>query len=126
MSGGSFDYLYSQDLVTRRETVAEMAKCLREEGHEDAAIATEKVLSLFDDVEAAQAHLYDVWHAAEWMRSGDTGEDDLRASVERWRAKKPLELRTETVARLEPPPVEESYTVPTFGGDPTRTAEPTR
>ncbi len=83
MSGGSYDYLCwnTDDLCRRRGMVGAMAKRLEELGYRDAARATRDVLYLLDGAERAGQALADVWHAVEWLDSGDYGEESMRKAI---------------------------------------------
>lgn len=119
MSGGSFDYLHQSSpagLFTenRRDDLRRMAEELRKLGHEDAAVATETLLLLIEDshkeIEQRADLLNHVWHAAEWNRSGDWNEGDVRGAVEKWRhlrkrdAKPPVGKASSLPAFLQPLP----------------------
>ena len=75
MSGGSFNYLYRQDLSPVRGEVESMLVALREYPGSDAAVRqTECVLAHMDAIVALQSSLADVWKAVEWSHSGDSHE----------------------------------------------------
>lgn len=93
MSGGSFDYLYM---------AAGSARELGEKWHEVEAMVDElrgygpvadRALAAMAEMQAAMAAvlakseaLADVWHAAEWARSGDWGRNDTMYALERFNA----------------------------------------
>lgn len=68
MSGGSFNYLYTQDPY-RYEDLKDMASDLRSRGMYDAA---EETLALMP--QKASKELENLWHAVEWHRSCDWSE----------------------------------------------------
>lgn len=83
MSGGSYDYLCwnTDDLGRRRGHVHAMGERLEELGYPAAARATRDVLYLLDGAERAARALSDVWHAVEWLDSGDYGDDSARKAI---------------------------------------------
>lgn len=96
MSGGSFDYLFdasTADLFdgNRRDSLHEMVAELRRLGHDEAAQATESLLSIIEvahtEVETKAGKLRAIWKAAEWNRSGDWDEGDVAQAVEAYRKK---------------------------------------
>lgn len=90
MSGGSFNYLCykvdSEDIP--EDEVKRMAEWLREKNAIEAAVATERVLFHLRQARAVAQELEGIWHAAEWWRSGDYGEDQFKEAVEEWESKK--------------------------------------
>lgn len=84
MSGGSFNYL-AHRVESGQEfsayEVENIATALRERGYPDAADATWKIA----DAMRAQGSLLKVWHALEWVQSGDWTSDDLIHFVTEWR-----------------------------------------
>lgn len=94
MSGGSYDYLcWAQDLEDingKRYALREMADRLAGLGYaQDAAAETEELLVLLQQWEVrAQVRvkrLSDLWHAVEWWDSNDSGEDDVREALTKYR-----------------------------------------
>jgi len=85
MSGGSFNYLYSQELSDAESNIEGMRDYLHELGHHDAALRTADVLASLRAATDIQQELRDVWQAAEWCRSCDYGPDQVKESVESWR-----------------------------------------
>ena len=85
MSGGSFDYLYSKDLIDGRGLVERMRDELHRRGYHDAALRTADVLAVFDRVEVLQEELRDLWQEVEWCCSCDTTAEDVAVAVEKWR-----------------------------------------
>lgn len=81
MSGGSFDYLYlkeNKDLLDRIEDVSRMRDYLKANGCKESSEATNKLIKkLKKIVELDTKELRQVWHAAEWLSSGDWGREDL-------------------------------------------------
>lgn len=87
MSGGSYNYLCwnLDELSSRRHAVEGMAARLEGSGYRDAARATRNVLLLIDGAQKAAEALQDVWHAVEWADSGDYGEGQVQAEVEKFK-----------------------------------------
>lgn len=89
MSGGSYNYLFRDDLadLLGKETeLREMADRLAGLGYaEDAARETEELLTMLRQwrirAEVRVRRLSDVWHAVEWWDSSDWGEDKVREAV---------------------------------------------
>lgn len=82
MSGGSYDYLYaSSDLAGQRHSIRRMKERLDQlatNGMEAAAVAalrTRMVEAHLERADALARGLTEVWHAVEWLDSGDSGED---------------------------------------------------
>ena len=88
MSGSSFNYLYQRDLNAEAWEVREMAKALRDMGHEDAAKRTEDCAAALDLADAIRAELADVWHDVEWVHSSDYARGDEAESVAAWAEKR--------------------------------------
>jgi hypothetical protein len=98
VSGGSFEYLYALDVGdlfmkytdTENGTLAEMRDALIEYGDaEDVAAETERLrldLAAFRvRIEAKMGRLSPIWHAVEWHHSGDSGPENVRAAIEKYR-----------------------------------------
>ena len=93
MSGGSFEYLYMRDpgevMNGYEGELASMREALVEAGCEDAALATEQARLVlrhaYIQYEAARQALEGVWHAMEWWKSCDYGENQFREAVDKWR-----------------------------------------
>lgn len=94
MSGGSYNYLCHafdlDDLLERRHSLREMADRLAGLGYaEDAAKETEELLVLLNQwcvrAEVRRNRLADVWKAVEWWDSCDSGEDDVREALAKYR-----------------------------------------
>lgn len=62
-----------------------MAAYLREMGYPDAAEDTAQIVKLMDDIETRAEALRGLWRTAEWIFSGDYGEDQLEQGVKEWR-----------------------------------------
>lgn len=90
MSGGSHNYLcFADNLWDREEDLRHMADRLIELGYAEEA-ANETIATLFD-LQMAKAslneqisRLHKVWKAVEWMDSGDSGEDQLKAVLKEY------------------------------------------
>lgn len=77
MSGGSYNYLCwkdSTEVGSEREALEKMAARLKELGAYDAAYQTEEISVFFITLNQKIEKLRDVWHAVEWLDSGDWGE----------------------------------------------------
>lgn len=85
MSGGSFDYLYSQysltELLDRTDSIDTMGQTLRNAGYDAAAAATESILAdikaFEESILARVENLRGVWKAVEWTHSGDWGPESI-------------------------------------------------
>ena len=81
MSGGSFDYAYSRVLQFAEDLRAKIADNGKENDYgekcEFSAQTIARLQSIVEDAERTAK----LMKAAEWLYSGDTGEDDLSASV---------------------------------------------
>ena len=86
MSGGSFNYLCSQELTESSGLVESMGECLRSYGYEDVAQLTEQVSAKMKEINQIQSVLKDVWKCAEWVESGDYLPPDLADAVAEFRA----------------------------------------
>jgi hypothetical protein len=92
MSGGSFNYLYGIENLAELgdnhsgpslDDLQAMAEFLAGLGWADAAAGeTREWLELAE--REIPKRLRDVWHAMEWWRSCDYGEDQARAEVQRY------------------------------------------
>lgn len=94
MSGGSYNYLCHvqdlEDLRSHRYDLEEMASRLAGLGYaQDAARETEELLLLLRQWEVRAAarleRLTEVWKAVEWWDSCDSGEDEVRAALAKYR-----------------------------------------
>jgi hypothetical protein len=96
MSGGSYEYLYvktTEEIMGWgvRENLQRMADRLTEIGDaEDAAGETEDILAMIAQFERRVSvrlrRLSGVWHAVEWMDSGDSGIEEVRTALEAYRS----------------------------------------
>lgn len=78
MSGGHYNYLCykdSNEVGSQREELEKMAARLKELGAYDAAYRTEEISVFFFNLQQKIEKLRDVWHAVEWLDSGDWGYD---------------------------------------------------
>lgn len=93
MSGGSYDYLYCKEAEQLFDSPAQlhfMAERLGGLGWaDDAAKDAFDLLAIVTTqlvrVEAAQRRLADVFYAVEWWDSGDSGEDQVRRALAKYR-----------------------------------------
>ncbi|MFD3815026.1 hypothetical protein ACFWRZ_08160 [Streptomyces rubiginosohelvolus] len=94
MSGGSYNYLcYVSDLEDingKRHTLREMADRLAGLGYaQDAAAETEELLVMLQQWEiraqVRSKRLADIWKAIEWWDSSDSGEDDVKDALAKYR-----------------------------------------
>ncbi len=83
MSGGSFNYLYSQDPYIE-EDLRQMADDLRSRGMYEAAEATMELVP-----PRASKELTDLWHAVEWHRSCDWSEREVARAFVAWENARP-------------------------------------
>jgi hypothetical protein len=94
MSGGSLNYLcFSEpnDLINKIDDMEEVEAELFNRGYKDIAKDVrrliEYVLSAHNRISVLQENLNDVFHAVEWYRSADIGEDSLLKAFEEYRKK---------------------------------------
>lgn len=92
MSGGSYNYLcYKEhyDIHEGKEELKKMRDRLVELGFTDAAGETESVLLMLQSFELRLQtridRLRDVWYSVEWMDSGDSGIEQVKDEVEKYR-----------------------------------------
>ena len=95
MSGGSYNYLCYKDssqLLSGEadEDLQEMADSLTELKYaEDAAKETQDLLLIIkqsrDRIEASRKRLEAIWHSLEWWMSGDSGENEFKEELEKYR-----------------------------------------
>ena len=95
MSGGSFNYLCHKELddfFQNTEELQSMADSLSEAGAQDASVLTNSIVYQVNKtraiVEPMMSDLYEVWHAMEWWRSGDYGDETFKEKLKEWREKK--------------------------------------
>jgi hypothetical protein len=98
MSGGSYNYLYADDLAgdlpTRRADIERMRDQLATyPDGEHAAAATQHILDLLDHayrtIGEAQDRLENVWRAVEWSQSGDGAPDQVTEALAKYNATTP-------------------------------------
>ena len=88
MSGGSCNYVFSQELTERKVELERIANHLSDLGlgNSEACLRTRVILNLFDQIDkiagiSPHHGLRKVWRAVEWQLSGDFAEDELRQDV---------------------------------------------
>jgi len=82
MSGGSFDYAYSRVLHFAEELRAKIANNGKENDYgEKCEFSAQTIARLQSIVEDAEERTAKLMKAAEWLYSGDTGENGFAASV---------------------------------------------
>ena len=93
MSGGSCNYVFSQELTERKGELERIAERLSELGlgNSEACLRTRVILNLFEQIDkiagiSPHHGLRKVWRAVEWQISGDFGEDELREDVKEFEA----------------------------------------
>ncbi len=94
MSGGSWGYLYSKEIddlmqYSNIETLEEMADYLNQNGYEDVAKDTRRLVEYIKSakirIETLFEMLIPVFKAVEWHDSGDWGKDSVDKSIEEYR-----------------------------------------
>lgn len=95
MSGGSYDYLCFKDAEElcssqHQSNLEAMSQRLGGLGYaEDAARETEELLLIIRQsmirIQVRAQRLSEVWRAVEWWDSGDSSEDGLKQSLDRYR-----------------------------------------
>lgn len=94
MSGGSFEYLYcadSSNITERMQSLEEMADFLGGLGYApDAAAETYRLLLVVRQhevrVDTLIQRLTEVWRAAEWWQSDDSGEGAFKVALAKYRS----------------------------------------
>jgi hypothetical protein len=88
MSGGSCNYVFSQELTERKGELERIAECLSELGlgNSEACLRTRVILNLFEQIDkiagiSPHHGLRKVWRAVEWQISGDFGTEELLDDV---------------------------------------------
>jgi len=88
MSGGSCNYVFSQELTERKGELERIVERLLSLGlgTSEACLRTRIIISLFEQIDTIAGisphhGLRKVWRAVEWQLSGDFGEDELREDV---------------------------------------------
>lgn len=97
MSGGSYDYLHvrdSDEILNYERKLSEMIDRLAGLGYaEDAAKESAELLLIMRQYSVRASvimqRLSEVWHAVEWWDSGDSGEDDVKEALKRYRGEEP-------------------------------------
>ena len=87
MSGGSYNYLCfkeTTDIVS--EELEAMATRLKEMGYIEISKDTEEIASFFLTLNEKIERLRDVWHAVEWMDSGDWGPEQAIKELDKYRS----------------------------------------
>lgn len=94
MSGGSFNYLCHacgvDELLNKRSDLSDMADELAALGYaKDAALETTALRARLNqievEIEVAMERLRPVWKAMEWWRSCDSGEEQFKAALAKYR-----------------------------------------
>jgi hypothetical protein len=94
VSGGSYNYLCLAqdigDLITHEGDLRDMADRLVGLGYaQDAAKETEELICMLNQakmrISTRMQRLHDVWRSVEWMDSGDSGEEAVKKSLQRYR-----------------------------------------
>lgn len=93
MSGGSYEYASDtrsiQDLSQHICELKRMVFDLKTYHAEDVSADTEELIRYFEQLEDEFIErikpLQKVWHALEWFKSGDWGEDGLQEAIEEYR-----------------------------------------
>jgi len=97
MSGGSHNYLFRHDAgdlldphAGHLQDLKDMAETLTEMGVHDAAKETEELVRFAEHflrvTQVRMDALSDLWKAVEWSCSGDSGPEQLRAAVRKYRS----------------------------------------
>jgi hypothetical protein len=88
MSGGSCNYVFSQELAERKGDLEMIVERLEALGlsKSEACLRTRVILNLFEQIDkiagiSPHHGLRKVWRAVEWQISGDFAEDKLRDDV---------------------------------------------
>lgn len=85
ISGGSYNYLYCQDVGLIPDALARMAERLAGLPYAGTAAAdTAEIVKSLERITELADRLSSVWHAIEWWDSGDRGEDQTRLVVEHY------------------------------------------
>ncbi len=96
MSGGSYNYLCFKEideLINMQSDLQDMSDRLAGLGYAtDAARETQELIQIIrqsiNRMEPIKKRLYGIWHAVEWWDSCDSGEDDLKSELKRYRGEK--------------------------------------
>ena len=94
MSGGSWNYLYTKEIddlmqYSNIETLEEMADYLNQNGYEDVAKDTMRLVEYIKSAKIRVETLFEmlspVFKAVEWYCSGDWGKDRVGKAIEEYR-----------------------------------------
>lgn len=94
MSGGSWNYLYTKEIndlmqYSNIETLEEMADYLNQNGYEDVAKDTRRLVEYIKSAKIRVGTLFEilgpVFKAVEWYCSGDWGKDRVGRAIEEYR-----------------------------------------
>jgi hypothetical protein len=83
MSGGSFNYLFSRELIDSSD-INEMATAILKLANGTQTKAwkdTFSILQKVQEIRDLQVKLHDVWHAVEWYHSNDYGWDQAVETI---------------------------------------------
>jgi hypothetical protein len=81
MSGGSFNYAYGRVGQFAEELKAKIANNNKEDDYGGKFGFSPETIALLQSIAEDAERTAKLMKAAEWLYSGDTGEDDLAASV---------------------------------------------
>ena len=81
MSGGSFDYAYSRVLHFAEELRAKIANNGKEDDYGDKFGFSPQTITRLQSIAEDAERAAKLMKAAEWLYSGDTGEDSFSATV---------------------------------------------
>ena len=94
MSGGSWNYLYTKEIddlmqYSNIETLEEMADYLNQNGYEDVAKDTRRLVEYIKSAKIRVGTLFEilgpVFKAVEWYCSGEWGKDRVGRAIEEYR-----------------------------------------
>ena len=94
MSGGSWNYLYAKEIddlmqYSNIETLEEMADYLNQNGYEDVAKDTRRLVEYIKSAKIRVETLFEmlspVFKAVEWYCSADWGKDRVHKAIEEYR-----------------------------------------
>ena len=94
VSGGSWNYLYSKEIddlmqYSNIETLEEMADYLNQNGYEDVAKDTRRLVEYIKSAKIRVETLFEmlspVFKAVEWYCSADWGKDRVDKAIEEYR-----------------------------------------
>jgi hypothetical protein len=94
VSGGSWNYLYTKEIddlmqYSNIETLEEMADYLNQNGYEDVAKDTRRLVEYIKSAKIRVGTLFEilgpVFKAVEWYCSGDWGKDRVGRAIEEYR-----------------------------------------